>query len=1167
MPMIGRYVVPSKALSGGHAQLYKAVDVEDPDKVVALKLFNPPHAVDSRVLRAAWTNELETYQRLGEHPYLARLLDWGTTDESAPYLVFEWLQGDLAQHIANSPLEGWDDFWPIARDLLSGLSLIHSAGFVHRDVKPENVLLGNDGTFKVADFGTTRLAEAMSIGLTMARLGTTPYAPPEWGTPGPTPAYDVYSFAVLAVVCLAGEVPEESRVHEALNELDLPNEIREALAPCLKVEVNDRPESAGVLLASLRQLQEERERRSVPTLDLFVLLERAAVEAAQRALHLPADQVPGVLLEDLQAVGAFAYDQRPGAPHSLQAMGQTLLYKLEPDDRCNGVLRVKYVLRPPLGLLEDARAEWHRPAVRFRTTSPTNPVDSWQRLQVLLLEVTEHDAKRAEKQGEARSSGAFTIWRRALEAKFKVEDERAAAIKFHSWTRQGGRVRFRVGDLPDITVGENRLVSRGKRRVLFGEVEGVENSELILFVTRGNLDELPRSGVLEFDAEASKSKLRREHAALARLSTGRTVRPRLREVLLGPAASAIPVPVPVGSFFQSFLDEAKQHAVQAALGSTDFLLVQGPPGTGKTTFIAELVAQELQRNLHSRILVTAQTHIAVDNALASITNLCPTASIVRLGRVDQIAEEIGGLSLSAQLDQARENVLTAGREFLRAYAEGLGLELGAADLEGGASDLKVKHERLTQLRSRLSLKRAERKELNSQIAEHDELAPEILDAAESIERAAAAGTSSELAEAGRGFIDLGLRLAASLETGGRLGTKLVEVEGVIEELAAQLSTAQTAEADLRESLAAALGLDSKTAPEALLAAIKERQTLVDDKVYNQLQVIAADWADRFGRGREFSAVVIAGADVVSATCVGLTGVRGVEGIDFDLCIVDEASKATATETIVPLVQSRRWVLVGDDRQLPPFVEGLLTRREFLERFELTADEVAQTLFSVLADGLPEDCVVSLTHQHRMHPGIGELISECFYDSTLTSDDRELAAPIAVALGDPVTWVDTSGRDDRRELQSGTSYLNPCEVRQVQNLLERLHLSASRSGARLSVALLTGYEAQRRELVDMFNRHESEFGQLEIHIANVDAYQGQEADVAVFCTTRSNEEGELGFLRQEQRVNVALSRARDALVIVGDASFVRGAKGDTNPLAVVLKYIESSPQTCRVRREV
>ena len=163
----------------------------------------------------------------------------------------------------------------------------------------------------------------------------------------------------------------------------------------------------------------------------------------------------------------------------------------------------------------------------------------------------------------------------------------------------------------------------------------------------------------------------------------------------------------------------------------------------------------------------------------------------------------------------------------------------------------------------------------------------------------------------------------------------------------------------------------------------------------------------------------------------------------------------------------------------------------------------------------------------------------------------------------MTWLDTSAARDRREVQSGTSFLNPGEVRATGDVLRRLNFVADKSG-RLKVAILAGYDPQRRALLDFVNRHEAELSSLDLHVANVDAFQGQEADVAIFNVTRCNDSGQLGFLQQEARINVALSRARDGLVIVGDASFIRATQAVRNPLRDVLDHIERHADGCSLR---
>ncbi|MFT2690373.1 serine/threonine protein kinase [Clavibacter zhangzhiyongii] len=118
-------------------------------------------------------------------------------------MALEWCGEDLGARVEREPFD-WNRLEPVASQILKGLSVLHSKSWVHRDVKPANILLDQDHV-KLADFGTMRYREVTSYGQTMALLGTRPYSPPETGTESPTPAYDVYSFAVLVVCCLLGD--------------------------------------------------------------------------------------------------------------------------------------------------------------------------------------------------------------------------------------------------------------------------------------------------------------------------------------------------------------------------------------------------------------------------------------------------------------------------------------------------------------------------------------------------------------------------------------------------------------------------------------------------------------------------------------------------------------------------------------------------------------------------------------------------------------------------------------------------------------------------------------------------------------------------------------------------------------------------------------------------
>jgi superfamily I DNA and/or RNA helicase len=113
---------------------------------------------------------------------------------------------------------------------------------------------------------------------------------------------------------------------------------------------------------------------------------------------------------------------------------------------------------------------------------------------------------------------------------------------------------------------------------------------------------------------------------------------------------------------------------------------------------------------------------------------------------------------------------------------------------------------------------------------------------------------------------------------------------------------------------------------------------------------------------------------------------------------------------------------------------------------------------------------------------------------------------------------------------------------------------------LHVGVLTGYAEQRDELERRITEKRSGWPHLAVECNTVDAFQGRQVDIAIYSVTRSNVQGRLGFLRERRRLNVALSRGRLGLVIVGDDNFAATADGD-NPFAAVLRHVRRDARCC------
>lgn len=169
---------------------------------------------------------------------------------------------------------------------------------------------------------------------------------------------------------------------------------------------------------------------------------------------------------------------------------------------------------------------------------------------------------------------------------------------------------------------------------------------------------------------------------------------------------------------------------------------------------------------------------------------------------------------------------------------------------------------------------------------------------------------------------------------------------------------------------------------------------------------------------------------------------------------------------------------------------------------------------------------------------------------------------------PVVWFTTCKFDNRGSRRTGTSYVNDLEIEQIVKILSRANFEISNKKAEpISVALLTRYGIQKNKLRSAINAKRRDWRAFsEVFVNVVDAFQGREADMLMFSVTRSDDRG-LGFLKEMERINVALSRGREYLAIVGDHLFCQEAEGRSNPLKLVLDYIRRHPSDCLLQELV
>lgn len=294
-PLIdGRYRIVRRIARGGMSQVYIAHD-QRLDRNVALKIMHPYLAESDEFVRL-FRREARAAARLS-HPGIVAVYDQGNTGDSF-YLTMEYIAGgNLRQHLARHGALTVNEAFEITGQILAALGAAHRADLIHRDMKPENVLLPTTGGVKVVDFGLARAVTQASMAGTGTVLGTVAYLAPEVITHGgASPASDIYSVGIMLYELLTGQPPfaGETPIQVAMKHVSeeipaisttlgwMPREVDDLLAAFTARDSADRDPSAELALAHLQRVHDQ-----LPT---DVLTRRADVPAQADDHDIPTHQ-------------------------------------------------------------------------------------------------------------------------------------------------------------------------------------------------------------------------------------------------------------------------------------------------------------------------------------------------------------------------------------------------------------------------------------------------------------------------------------------------------------------------------------------------------------------------------------------------------------------------------------------------------------------------------------------------------------------------------------------------------------------------------------------------------------------------------------------------------------------------------------------------------------
>jgi predicted DNA helicase len=257
-------------------------------------------------------------------------------------------------------------------------------------------------------------------------------------------------------------------------------------------------------------------------------------------------------------------------------------------------------------------------------------------------------------------------------------------------------------------------------------------------------------------------------------------------------------------------------------------------------------------------------------------------------------------------------------------------------------------------------------------------------------------------------------------------------------------------------------------------------------------------------------------------------------IHVNTVIIDEAGQALEPACWIPLLKANRVIMAGDHCQLPPTVKS----------YEAAKNGLMKTLFEKIIESQPQISNL-LTVQYRMNEELMEFSNQQFYQGKLKADESVKHWKISEHnefeyFTKPLVFIDTAGCGfNEIQTEQSTSKSNPEEAKLLLNVLKECLEGIQKviEGEKLSIGIISPYQAQVLCLQEMFKQDEQFEKSLDIQIQSIDSFQGQERDVMLISLVRSNDNGEIGFLNDQRRMNVALTRAKKKMFVIGDSATI------------------------------
>ncbi|WP_247254194.1 AAA domain-containing protein [Pseudomonas moorei] len=1036
-----------------------------------------------------------------------------------------------APNLADHPLLTDKDTVPaeqalgFALELVQTVITLHDSGVSHGDLKPQNILVCGESP-------TPRLVDYIDFcSSSDGELKTTAYAPITGGT------IERDRFAVTKIV--------EELVHGLELSATIQADITAGVTKCRGGD--------ALANATLLPLQDSLRRALSPPVQL---------KSRQLRIGLPSGPTGEMLPDD----DGFGYGVR-GSEFFVRGLTDILYFRIKDSRivfarhttapqvehrhlyaRQAGLLDANISLRGNVALSykdfqllldEPAFAELIKPAATVKThvEEPTEEAEEAEELdptELALATTAETDEDAVTELVESNTSTQLSsipeLWNSMVDIEASLTNE-ARAIGPSSLRRENGahavpielmRGHFEFDKRDRVNV--ERLGNDGRWRRI-GILDLTRSSAEFIHIEApawleavGNL--VDQDQRLRFTSTMEYANITRRDAAVKRILARRSVVPNLIDYFdpaCSPELQDVAVDVNVDEIMELYgLNDTQAKAFAQIFKVRPLGLLQGPPGTGKTKFIGALIHYALTRGYVRNVLLSSQSHEAVNNAAEAVLKLFPGSedapSILRIGQEDDVSEQLLPYHVLRVEQLYKDNFKATLKSRLMTAAASIGLP--------------------------------------------DSAATQVIWVETSV----------------RPIIEALNKLAEDTEE-----------EGVPNRLQSQLDTLTTmiSDMDIDVDLPPISHLPCSHLLDSIYSAIADQTDCSPDGVakLRAVAVLTRDIVSSVSTSeRSFETFLAGTRQIVAGTCVGLgRSSLGLTSTAFDLVVIDEAARCTASELSVPMQAGRWCVLVGDQAQLQPRIDETVLSL-VAEKTGYSAEDITESAFQTVFESSFGDVISQrLLTQYRSLPPIGRVVSNSFYGQALqpgrlVSDVPNTSYPSALNV--PLTWVYT---DDMREeafqkpeqKKSSKSLVNRVECELIAGMLMDWDQSPAfvdwlktKTEREPAIGIICSYAGQANAI-----RHKLQLARLSdtirsaIKVGTVDSYQGKENRIIILSLVRNNADGiridgrptiRPGFMSRPNRINVAASRAMDRLVIVGARD--RWVPG--GPMATLREHFEA-----------